>query len=125
MSISRLTPIELEDFKYWNKICREERMEIQEIERRLELIQNKILGSISETLLPQLKGATTTREILLYLSDKLRPSDQARNQEILQKWNTLKFPSTNKMILSWLNEWESMYEEGKEMMLMLKKKRIT
>ncbi|RKF53324.1 hypothetical protein OnM2_106032, partial [Erysiphe neolycopersici] len=77
-SISNLTLIELEDFKYRNTIWKEEKMEIQDIERRLEGIQNKILGSISESLLPQLKGASTVKEILLHLSNKFRPSDQAR-----------------------------------------------
>ncbi|RKF56639.1 hypothetical protein OnM2_080063, partial [Erysiphe neolycopersici] len=87
--ISDLTSIQLEDFKYRNTIWKEEKLEIQEIERRLEGVQNKILGSISENILPQLKGASTVKEILLTLSNKFRPSDQARRQEIIQKWNAL------------------------------------
>ncbi|KAI0994616.1 hypothetical protein K3495_g13565, partial [Podosphaera aphanis] len=116
-SISKLSVIELEDFKYRDNIWKEKKMEIQEIERRLEGIQNKILGSISESLLPQLKGASNVKEILLHLSNKFRPSDQARRQEIIQNWNSLKSPPSDRKILPWLDEWESVYEEGKEMKL--------
>ncbi|KAI6245640.1 hypothetical protein HI914_06140 [Erysiphe necator] len=92
-------------------------LEIQEIERRLEGVQNKILGSISETLIPQLKGASTVKEILFLLSNKFRPSDQARSQEVIQKWNALKSAPTPRMILSWLDEWEMVFQEAKEINL--------
>ncbi|RKF82287.1 hypothetical protein GcM3_026043, partial [Golovinomyces cichoracearum] len=84
-SISKLSPIELEDFKFRNNMWKEEKMEIQEIERRLEMVQNKVLGSISECLLPQLKSTSTIKEILKHLSNKFRPSDQARKQELNTK----------------------------------------
>ena len=63
-TISQLSSIELEDFKYRNTVWRDEKLEIQEIERRLEAVQNKVLGSISEHLLPQLQSANTVGEIL-------------------------------------------------------------
>ncbi|RKF71345.1 hypothetical protein GcC1_102017 [Golovinomyces cichoracearum] len=114
-SISKLSPIELEDFKFRNNMWKEEKMEIQEIERRLEMVQNKVLGSISESLLPQLKSTSTIKEILKHLSNKFRPSDQARKQELFQKWNTLKLPPKDRMIIPWLDEWESVFEEAKEL----------
>ncbi|POS81697.1 hypothetical protein EPUL_006447, partial [Erysiphe pulchra] len=64
-------------------------------------------------------GASTVKEILLHLSNKFRPSDQARRQEIIQKWNALKSSPTNRMILPWLDDWESVFEEAKEMKLSL------
>ncbi|RKF53303.1 hypothetical protein GcM3_220024 [Golovinomyces cichoracearum] len=36
-TVSKLTPIELEDFKYKNTIWREQKLDVQEIERRLEV----------------------------------------------------------------------------------------
>lgn len=117
--ISDLTAIQLEDFKYRNTVWKEEKLEIQEIERRLEGVQNKILGSISENLIPQLKGASTVKEILFLLSNKFRPSDQARRQEVIQKWNALKSAPTARMILPWLDEWEMVFQEAKEMNLSL------
>ncbi|TQS34413.1 hypothetical protein Golomagni_05205 [Golovinomyces magnicellulatus] len=85
MTVSKLTTIELEDFKYRNTIWREQKFDVQEIERRLEAVQNKILGSISETLIPQLKSSTTVVDILQHLNDKFRLSDQARKQEVILK----------------------------------------
>ncbi|RKF54326.1 hypothetical protein OnM2_098041, partial [Erysiphe neolycopersici] len=57
--------------------------------------------------------------MLLHLSNKFRPSDQARRQEIIQKWNVLKSSPSNRMILPWLDDWESVFEEAKEMRLSL------
>ncbi|POS85129.1 hypothetical protein EPUL_006762 [Erysiphe pulchra] len=57
-SISNLTAIKLEDFKYRKNLWKEEKMEKQEIKERLEAVRRKILGSFSESLLPRLKTAS-------------------------------------------------------------------
>ncbi|RKF53476.1 hypothetical protein GcC1_220044 [Golovinomyces cichoracearum] len=86
-SISKLSPIELEDFKFRSNIGKEEKMEIQEIEHRLEM----------------------------HLSNKFRPSDHARNKELFQNWNTLKLSLKDRMIMPWLDEWKSVFEEAEEL----------
>ncbi|RKF54992.1 hypothetical protein GcC1_207039 [Golovinomyces cichoracearum] len=116
-TVSKLSPAELEDFKYRNSLWKDERIDIQEVERRLEAVQNKILGSISENLLPQLKRSTTVVEILQHLNDRFRPTDQARKQEIIQRWNSIKVVPSDRMISPWLDQWERIYEEAKELKL--------
>ncbi|KAI1002788.1 hypothetical protein K3495_g5413 [Podosphaera aphanis] len=104
-SISALSPIELEDFKFRTNTSKEEKLEIQEIERRLEALKN----------------ASTVKEILQHLSNKFRPSDQARKQELIQRGNILKSPPRDRMILPWLDEWESVFEEAKDLKLTVAK----
>ncbi|TQS33314.1 hypothetical protein Golomagni_06348 [Golovinomyces magnicellulatus] len=99
-TISKLATIELEYFKYKNTIWREQKLDVQDIERRLEAVQNKILGSISETLIPQLKSSST-----------------ARKQEVILKWNALKNIPANREILPWRDQWEIVYGEAKELKL--------
>ncbi|RKF79722.1 hypothetical protein GcM3_053045 [Golovinomyces cichoracearum] len=84
-TVSKLSIAELEDFKYRNSLWKDIKIDIQEIERRLEAVQNKILGSVSENLLPQLKRSVTVVEIHQHLNDRFRPTDQARKQETIQR----------------------------------------
>lgn len=68
LTVSGLTGPEVEDYKIRLAEWKENKLEIDDMKRLIGLIQNKVLGSISEKLLPQLKGKSTVSEILYYLN---------------------------------------------------------
>ena len=116
-TISQLEGTQIDDFKFRLAEWREKKAEIDETKRLLGAVQNKVLGSISEKLLPQLKGRSTVYEILLYLNKRFRPTDQARRQEVILKWNDIKEIPSDKTIMQWLDHWELTYAEAKEIKL--------
>ncbi|RKF74705.1 hypothetical protein GcM3_088035, partial [Golovinomyces cichoracearum] len=93
------------------------KVEIEDIKRIMGAVQNKVLGSISEKLLPQLRGKSTVADILSYLNKRFRPTDQARKQEVISRWNKVKNVPTNQSIMSWLDEWELVYAEASSLNL--------
>ncbi|RKF59914.1 hypothetical protein OnM2_055083 [Erysiphe neolycopersici] len=93
------------------------RAEIEDIRRITGSVQNKVLGSISERLLPQLRGKSNVAEILSYLHKRYRPADQARRQEVISRWNKVKKIPNDITIMSWLDEWELVYADAKELKL--------
>ncbi|KAI1004940.1 hypothetical protein K3495_g3273 [Podosphaera aphanis] len=117
LTISNLTALEVEDYKIRLAEWKENKSEIDEIKRLIGLIQNKVLGSISEKLLPQLKGKSTVAEILYYLSKRYRPTDQARRQATIASWNKIQRIPNDQAISSWLDQWELVYAEAKEINL--------
>ncbi|KAI0992111.1 hypothetical protein K3495_g16075 [Podosphaera aphanis] len=106
-TVSDLTTFQLDDYKLRLADWKEQKLEIDEAKRLLSTVQNKILGSISEKLLPQLKGKSTVSEILCYLNKRFRPTDQARRQEVISRWNKIKKVPKNQSIISWLDDWDS------------------
>ena len=114
-SVSQISSIQVEDFKIRLAEWKEKKAEVDEVKRLMGAIQNKVLGSISERLLPQLKGKSTLADILLYPNKRFRPTDQSRRQEIISKWNKLKENPANNSIMSWLDQWELVYSDAKEL----------
>ncbi|KAI0991240.1 hypothetical protein K3495_g16947, partial [Podosphaera aphanis] len=117
LTVSGLTGPEVEDYKIRLAEWKENKSEINDMKRLIGLIQNKVLGSISEKLLPQLKGKSTVAEILYYLNKRFKPTDQARRQEIISNWNKVQKLPTDQAISSWLDQWELVYAEATEMNL--------
>ncbi|KAI6247174.1 hypothetical protein HI914_05020 [Erysiphe necator] len=116
-TVSQLSAIEIDDFKLRLADWKEERAEINEIKLIIGTIQNKVLGSISEKLLPQLKGKSTVSEILLYLNKRFRPTDQARKQDVISKWSKVKEKPKDMAIIPWLDQWELIYADAIELCL--------
>ena len=108
---------EMEMYKMMIMAWKEQKEEFCEIERQLNMIQGKILGSISAKLLPQLRDKTTVPEILLYLNQRYRPSDQARRQQVINQWNNLKEKSAHIETFAWLDQWELVYADAKQLNL--------
>lgn len=115
--VSDLTASEVEDFMLRMTSWWEERSDIQKIERRFEEVQNKIMRSVPAKMLQELKGEITINGLLLYLDNRYRPSSQAWEQKVIRKWNNLRVKPRNGMILSWLDQWNSVYAEAKELKL--------
>ncbi|KAF5178167.1 DYN1, Dynein, heavy chain, partial [Thalictrum thalictroides] len=116
-SISDLSGTQVEDYKIRLSEWKETKSEIENIRRIMGSVQNKILGSISERLLPQLRGKSKVAEILSYLHKRYRPTDQARRQEVISRWTKVKMLPNDNSIISWLDEWELVYAEAKELNL--------
>ncbi|RKF77901.1 hypothetical protein GcM1_215015 [Golovinomyces cichoracearum] len=100
---------EMEEYKMMMMFWREEKVEFCEIEKEL--------SSLSEKILPQLRGKSTVVDILLYLNQRYRPSDQARRQQVIMQWNGLKEKSSDKETYNWLDQRELVYADTREINL--------
>ncbi|RKF80181.1 hypothetical protein GcC1_039037 [Golovinomyces cichoracearum] len=81
----------MEEYKMMMMFWREEKAEFYEIAK-----VGKVLGSISAKLLPQKRGKSTVADILLYLNQRYRPSNQARRQQVILQLNGLEEKSSDK-----------------------------
>ncbi|KAI6245866.1 hypothetical protein HI914_05957 [Erysiphe necator] len=112
-TVSDLEGVQVEDYKLGLAEWKENKAEIDEINRQIGAIQNKILGSISERLQLQLKYKSTVLEILIYLNKRFRPTDQAQRQGVTAKWNKLKLLPSDRAVIPWLDKWELTHAEAK------------
>lgn len=60
-------------------------------------------------------GLETPYEMLAALKQRIAPSDEARELELINKYNKLKkLFSKNQDLENWIQEWEDIYQKGKE-----------
>ena len=83
----------------------------------LDTLRSHILSSISRTYLVYTFKCDTTYDVLVSLKQRIAPSDHARKLQIATQYARLKEAPWNQNFEVWLQEWERVYTECKELKL--------
>ena|SRR5271154_1386028 len=62
-------------------------------------------------------NAETTHEMLIALRQRVAPTDEARELELIGRYNKLKKPPRSQDLESWFQQWEKTYKEAKALSL--------
>ena len=81
----------------------------------LDTLRSHILASISRTYLVHTFKCDTTYDVLVSLKQRIAPSDHARKLQVATQYARLKKPPRNQNFEVWLQEWERVYTECKEL----------
>ena len=81
----------------------------------LDTLRSHILSSISRTYLVYTFKCDTTYDVLVSLKQRIAPTDDARKLRVATKYAKLKKAPRNQNFEVWLQEWETVYTECKEL----------
>ena len=81
----------------------------------LDTLRSQIQSSISRTYLIYTFKCSTTYDVLVSLKKRVAPSDEARKIQLSTQYARLKKPPRNQNYEVWLQEWERVYTECKEL----------
>ena len=83
----------------------------------LDTLRSHILSSISRTYLVYTFKCDTTYDVMVSLKQRVAPSDHARKLQLAAQYARLKKAPRNQNFEVWLQEWERLYTECKELKL--------
>jgi hypothetical protein len=116
-TVAQLDANELEELKL---LCYDYKRQVAAYERKeaaLGNLRSSIQETISRPYLPYTFKCETPYEMLVKLKQRIAPTDRAREVELVNRYNKMKKGPNNQSMDYWLQEWERVYTECKELNL--------
>jgi len=106
---------ERETFKLLLANYKEDLAVTKQILDTIQAVRTHIVSTVGTKNIVYIKGKTTVFQMLVALKKRLRPTDYARKLDVVRKYNKLKTYSKRDNVEKWLKDWETTFEEGKNL----------
>lgn len=112
--IIELTPTELEELKVLRDDRKDRNCKYEKQLSAIESLHTLIHKTVSRSYYTYLIKKDTLHDMLSALKQRVAPSDQARELQLISQYQKLKKPPRNQDLDNWLKQWETTYTECKE-----------
>lgn len=114
-SIVALDPTEKETFKILLSVYKEDLAKANKVLDTIQAVRTYIVKTVSTKNITYIDDKTTVYQMLVALKKRLAPTDYAQKLDVVQKYNKLKTYSKEEDVEKWLEDWETIYTNGKKL----------
>ena len=110
-----LEPIEREELQARRRLWYQTHAKWERQQEALSQMESRIRESIAKSFLSYTRRCDNAYEMLVKLKDRFKPTNDNRKEEVIAKYLQLQRSPKNQEILTWLQRWDEIFDEGEEL----------